>query len=415
MRDKAKLAVLLPKVVSGKLTIRAVAISTGYSVRQVQNLKNAYMQIGKNCLIHKNKFKTPKNKISAENRQKIVDLYMKDYDGYNFTFFREILSDDYGINLSYRTLYNILSEAGIRSPEKHKVKKVEKHHRTRPRRSREGELMQIDGTPFQWFKWCGDNKYYCIQAGVDDATSKMVAMYMTENECLYGYMEMLRLTYKRYGTPDAIYSDRAGIFCVTPRQKDKLSILEQLQGLHEKRTQWQRILDQMHIKQILAWSPQAKGRVERMWHTVQARLPHYFKKHKIRTMEEANKFLEEKFLDIYNEKFAVKAKSEESAYIRLNDENLSDILCARFPAKTNVNGEFMFRRSKFAVVGAKYCACKQIEFCISQYAVKAYLNGQYYDVQILDDLTEGRDELIPKVMQNIIYDALLKDMKKESA
>lgn len=406
----------MPKLIKGSLTLRLVSEATGYSVGHIWQLSQKYKKVGPECFVNQNKFRTPKNKISVKKREEIARIYMKNYDGYNFSFFKEILEEDFGIKISYRTLYNILSEAGIKSPEKHKVKKVEIHHRSRPRKAHEGEMLQIDGTPYQWFKWAGDNKYYCIQAGVDDATSKIVALYMTENECLYGYMEMLRQCYEKQGSPLSIYSDRAGIFCVTPRNKDKLSIAEQLAGLHEHRTQWQRILDEMHIKQILAWSPQAKGRVERMWRTVQSRLPHYFKKYKIKTMAEANIFLEHQFVAIYNKKFAKKAKNEEPLYFKYTEgKNINDILCARFPCKTNANGEFLFRRSKFAVIGAKYCACKNIELCINEQEVKALLNGSYYNVKLLDDLTDGRDELIPKVMRNIIYDALLRDMKKDCA
>lgn len=414
-KDKALLKEYLPKLVKGKMTLNQVAISTGYTVRQIYAIKKRYIEEGASCLIHKGTNKPSPRRIPEEIRQKVVQLYLSEYDGYNFTFFNDILSDDYDIHLSYRTLYNILNENGVKSPEKHHQKKIEKHHRTRTRRQNEGDLMQIDGTPFAWFSWCGDKSKYCIVAGVDDATSKLVSMYMTENECLYGYMEMLRICYEKYGSPREIYSDRAAIFCVTPRQKDKLTILEQLQGVHEKKTQWQRILDQMHINQILAWSPQAKGRVERMWHTVQDRLPHYFKKHHIRTMEEANKFMNEVFIPIYNEKFGKEPADDDTFYARLNDDDLDQILCARFPLRTDVNGQFKFRGMTFAVEGARYCATKNIELCVNQQGLMVYLGGQYYKCTLLDEIIDEVNDLVPKVVKNIIQDSLMKDMKKESA
>lgn len=379
-------------------------------------LKNLYAQVGALCLENKNKGRTPKNKIDPKTRKHIVELYLKDFDGYNFSFFRDILADDYDINISYRSLYNILTEFGIKSPEKRRVKKAVKNHRIRPRKEHEGEMLQIDGTPYQWFKWCGDNKYYCISAAVDDATSKLVGAYMTENECLYGYMEMARRIYMREGSPASYYSDRAAIFCYSPRdKKNKLTVVEQLAGLHEKRTQWQRILDEMNIKQILAFSPQAKGRVERMWLTVQKRLPHYFKKYKINNMVAANEFLENKFLDIYNKKFARPAQKTEKYYTRNCDDKLDEILCARFYAKTDANGQFKYMCNTFAVVGAKYCACKPIELCVSEHGLKAYLNGAYYDVELRSELTDSRTEYIPQVLRNIIYENLLRDMKEKSA
>ncbi|MCQ2598445.1 MAG: ISNCY family transposase [Treponema sp.] len=416
MKDKRKILQYLKKCVDGKITITQFAEATGYSYRHCQNLKKRYIEEGADCLIHGNTNKKSSRRISDELRQKVCELYLKEYDGYNFTFFNEILSSDYDINLGYRSLYNILTESGIKSPEKHKVKKTEKHHRIRARRMNEGDLVQIDGTPFQWFLWCGDKNYYCIHAGVDDATSKIVGMFMTENECLYGYMGMIKSMYRKYGLPNSFYSDRASIFCVTPRQKDKLSILEQLQGVHEKRTQFQRIMDELHINQILAWSPQAKGRVERMWQTVQSRLPHYFKKHQIKTIEEANLFMEKFFVDIYNEQFGKQPADDDSFFMRyFQPDELDKILCARFPCKTDHNGQFKFRGMTFAVIGAKYSACKPIEMCVTEKGISACLNGEYYQVRPVDELTDGYDELIPKVVRNIIHDALMKNMKKESA
>lgn len=415
MKDKRKLVVYLEKIVRKQCTIRQVALVTGYSERHVWALKKRYMAEGVDCLIHKNQGRPSPRRIPNKTRKRIVELYLKEFDGYNFTFYQEILSDDYGIKISYRALYNILTENGIRSPERHHIKKADKHHRNRARRQNFGDMIQIDGTPFQWFKWAGDNKYYCIVAGVDDATSRIVSMYMTENECLYGYMEMLRNTYVKFGSPNEIYSDRSAIFCVTPKQKDSLTIMEQIQGVHERRTQWQRILDEMHIHQILAWSPQAKGRVERMWKTVQSRLPYYFRKYKIKTMNEANLFMEKFFIDIYNKKFAVEPADDDEFFMRFSDCNIDDILCARFPCKTDSNGQFKFRGLTFAVKNAKYSAKRRIELCVKQTGISAFLDGKYYEVEFRDYLTDGLQESAPAVLRNIIYEALLKDMKQESA
>lgn len=413
--NKKNTLLWLSRINRGECSIRFAASQANYSVHRMWELKNLYAEIGAACLENKNKGRTPKNKKSPETRKKIIELYLKDYEGYNFSFFRDILEEDFNIKVSYRTLYNILTEFGIKSPEKRRVKKAEKNHRIRPRKEHEGEMLQIDGTPFAWFKWCGDNKKYCISAAVDDATSKLMGAYMTENECLYGYMEMLRRIYIREGAPASFYSDRAGIFCVSPRDKDKLTIAEQLQGLHEKRTQWQRILEEMNIKQILAFSPQAKGRVERMWLTVQKRLPHYFKKYKIHNMAEANEFLETKFLDIYNAKFARPPQSLTKFYARNNDDDLSDILCARFPCISDINGQFKFMRATFGIIGAKYTARKNFELCISENGLKAYLNGKYYDVEFRSELVDARGETMPIVVKNIIYENLMRPMKEKSA
>lgn len=397
---------------AGKYTLKQAAESTGYNWQYLSRLKQRYLKEGDLAFIHKNKNITPVNKISKEVRETVALYYSSECSDVNFRYFQEILEEDKNVKISYPTLVNILHEYGQKSPRKHKSKSIKKVHPPRPRRLNEGDMLQIDGTPFPWFSWAGDYTYYTIQASIDDATGKLTAMYMTENECLYGYMEMLRRSIDRFGIPREIYSDRAGLFCFTPRNKQNLSIIEQLGGVHEKHTQWQRILETLSIRQILAWSPQAKGRVERMWETVQGRLPHAFKKAKIKTLDAANKFLET-WIDYFNSKFSVKAKSDVSFY-RENDSNLDSILCARFPRRTNVNGVLSFHGYKMQVMGAKYVACKQACLCISERGLNVELNGLYYNVRILSDLDEGPD-WEGNALKKILYDYLYRDSKQVSA
>ena len=401
-------------VCAGKYTLRQAAESTGYSIDWIFKLKKKYLEIGDACFIHGNTGKPSHNKISKDIEKKIILLYQTEFQAkVNFTFFQECLKD-YNINISYFPLHNILTAAGFTSPETHERKHSGKIHRPRARRDNEGDLIQIDGTPYEWFKWNGDNKKYCMQGAIDDATGKILALYMTENECLYGYNEVYRQICTKYGVPRESYMDRSAIFCVTPRNKNKLTLDEQLMGIHEHRTQFQRIMDDLCCRQILAWSPQAKGRVERMWRTLQGRLPYLFKKNNIKNMKEANVFLEKWLENEYNcSKFVKKAKKNELFYMDC-PEDLDGILCARFACKTNASGVFKFNKQSFTVRGARYIACKRLELCISERGLKAYLDGKYYDVEMLDFLSDGIDNP-SAVLNNIMYEYLYKDMKRESA
>lgn len=410
--NKKILPYYIKGLVSGKFTLKQAADSTGYNWQYLSRLKKRYLKEGDQAFIHGNCGSIPSNKIAKNIREIVALYYTSECCDVNFRYFQELLEEFKKIKISYATLVNILHEYGQKSPRKHKSKSIKKIHPPRPRRLNEGDLMQIDGTPFPWFSWAGDNKYYTIQAAIDDASGKLTAMYMTENECLYGYMEMLRRSIDRYGIPREIYSDRAGLFCYTPRAKQDLSIVEQLGGIHEKHTQWQRILETLGIRQILAWSPQAKGRVERMWETVQGRLPQAFKMNKIKTIDDANKFLV-KWVDYFNSKFSVTPKSDVSFY-RENTDNLDAILCARFPRKTNVNGVLSFHGYKMQVIGAKYAACKQACVCISERGLYIEINGMYYDVKILSDLDEGPD-WEGNALKKILYDYLFRDSKQVSA
>ena len=232
---------------------------------------------------------------------------------------------------------------------------------------------------------------------------------MTENECSYGYYDILEQTIDRHGLMFDIYSDRSAIFCVSPKDKDKLTIQEQLAGVHEKRTQWQQILDKLRIKQILAWSPQAKGRVERMWRTLQGRLPWYFKHYKIKTIQAANDFLKAKYIDIFNNEFGVVAKK--AAVWRKPPANYKDFICSKFERTTDNSGVISFQGYKFSI-SAPYIAKKKIELCIYKDGMKALVDGIFYPVTLRDNLQDGIGETMSTSLKNIVYEYMLTDCKK---
>jgi len=407
-KNKENFEYYIQGLISKKYKLRQIAQITGYTIQQLSRIKIAYQEQGAAIFINGHKGKTSKRKISDEKRNEIIRIYNTDFDGFNFSFFRDALEEFYNINFSYRTIYKILTAAGIKSPEKHNVKR-DKHHRTRLRREHEGELVQIDATPFQWFAWCGDKKYYALHGAIDDATGKITALSMAENECVYGYYDILEQTIERYGVMFDIYSDRAPIFCATPKSKNNLTIQEQLSGLHEKRTQWQKILDFFHINQVLAWSPQAKGRVERMWGTIQGRLPWYFKKYKIKTIEDANEFLKHQFINVFNDEFSISRDTEN--IWRKPPQNYKDNICSRYERTANSAGEISFQGYKFRVNAPK-CEKKKIELCIYKNAVRAKFNGNYYGVELLDELTGGIGETMSESLKNIISRYMLSDAKR---
>lgn len=398
---KSLLPVYVRGLITGKYTLREAAESTGYSQTWLCLLKRRVMREGLSVLDHGNKYRVPANKKPPELRSKIAAIYAGDYSDVNYSYFREILAEFHDIKISRGTLASILHEFKLYSPETRRVKKIKVHRRSRPRRRCFGDMIQIDGTPFPWFSKWGDEKKYDLMGAIDDATGKITGLYMSENECLYGYMEILRATCKTYGVPREVYSDRAAIFCVTPREKKNLSKWEELAGIHDKRTQWQRILSDLHIRQTLAWSPEAKGRVERMWRTVQGQLPIWFKLHGIKNMTEANKALP-LYIKEFNSKYAVEPARPLSFFLPAPG-NLDDILCAQFPRKTDRCGGFSFHSYKFEVL-APVRALKNFTLCITDKGLSALMpDGKYYEVRLLDDLLDGRDETMPEVLRQIIW------------
>ena len=408
---------ILPIYVKGlynhKYTLKQASESTGYSVVHLCRLRKQYEQYGTKIFEHGNSGHIPSNKIDTKLRQRIACIYSAQYSDVNFSYFQKCLKEFEGINIGLSTLRNIMKEYGLVSPEAHKIKKKKVVHRPRLRRDTEGDLLQIDGTPFAWFYKFGDNKRYCLSGGIDDATGKITGLYFTENECLYGYLEVLRQTCNSYGVPREVYSDRAAIFCFTPRGKH-ISNWEKLEVMHEKKTQWQRICEDLHIHQILAWSPEAKGRVERMWRTIQGQLPIWLYKNNIKTVEDANKVIA-KYIKTFNQSYAVEAADDDNFYIDPPD-NLDDILCAQFSRRADGRGCVSFQGTTFYAPKAPDFSRRDIMLCINESGLYAKYLDKYYPLIPTDNfIQQVLNDGMPQVVANIIYRYLYAYGKEVSA
>lgn len=417
-RFKARLPVYIPGLVDGKYTYSQAAASTGYSTRQLRRFKELYLEQGLAFLEKPRapRMDPPPNKKPAALRMEIVSLYLDKYSDVNFSYFRDCLEEFHNIQVSKNTLFRILNEAGIKSPlARHVKRRRPELHRPRMRRDSFGDLLQIDGTPYAWFYKFGNKNRYCLMGSIDDATGIITGLYMCEWECLYGYLEILRQTCQSYGVPREIYSDRAAIFCVTPKKKKDLTRWEELAGIHEKRTQWQRVLEDLGINQILAWSPEAKGRVERMWQTVQGQLPQWFFLHGVDSVEKANQALP-RYIAQFNKKYAVQPASPDPFFVQLlPGQNLDDILCAQFTRETNHAGVFSFHAYKFAILECPRVACIKFVLCISERGLFAKIDGRFYPVQPLDVPLSGLGERMPQVVQDIVYRYMYAYAKEISA
>ena len=324
---------VIMKSIEGKMTVSEAAASIGLSERQVKRLRNGVRDEGAAFLIHKNKDKPSTRATPEEVRQKIVSLYRSDiYAGANFLHFSELLAEHEGIDLSYSTIRSALAVAEIESPKK---RRRFKPHRRRKRKAQEGVLTQIDASPFEWF---GGRAKFALHGGIDDATGKFVGAFMTKNECMYGYYEVMRQIIERDGIPVSAYSDRHAIFLST--KADKLTVQEQLDGKVINDTQFGRAMKELGITMIHARSPQAKGRIERLWETLQSRLVIEFRIRGIKTVDAANAFLVD-YLPVFNDKFAVEPELSEKAYVP-NALDLDLVLCVKAKRVVDRGGVFSF-------------------------------------------------------------------------
>ncbi|CCJ34310.1 ISNCY family transposase [Caloramator australicus] len=335
--------VVIQKSLEGLLTVKEAAKVLGLSERQVIRLRKGVMESGVSALIHKNKGRKPSHAVSDELKGKIISLKLSDtYKDANFKHFNELLERFHSIKLSYSTIYNILTSTGIKSPKK---RRRFKPHTRRKRKPQMGLLVQMDSSPFDWL---GIGCNYSIHGAIDDATGKVLGLYMTKNECLQGYFEVARFMFQNFGIPVSIYSDRHAIF-LSPKAS-KLSIEDQLEGKVCNDTQFSRAMKELGITIITARSPQAKGRIERLWNTLQSRLPIEFKLAGIKTIDEANEFLK-KYVFELNNMFSVEPLSNEPAFRPLsNDIDLDSILCVKEKRKVDNGGVFSFYGKHFKVV-----------------------------------------------------------------
>ena len=412
-KHKAVLPLYVKGLYQHKYTLKQAAESTGYTIQHLCRLKKKYAQLGNAAFTHGNIGHVPPHKLDAKLREKIACLYSGQYSDVNFSYFQKCLKEFENINVSLQTVRNILQEYGLTSPESHKIKKKKIVHRPRLRRDCEGDLLQVDGTPYAWFYKFGNENRYCLSGGIDDATGKITGLYFTQNECLYGYLEVLRQTCNSYGIPREIYSDRAAIFCHTPKGKN-LAQWEKLEVMHEKRTQWQRICEDLHIHQILAWSPEAKGRVERMWRTIQGQLPMWLYKNNAQTVEEANSIISQ-YIAWFNKQYAVIPADDDNFYID-PPANLDDILCAQFTRHADSHGCVSFQGTIFYAPDAPDLSHCDIMICINERGMFARYRDVYYPlVPCNQHVQQVYNDKMPQVVVNIIYRYLYAYGKEISA
>lgn len=304
---------IIRKVINGDMSVKKASIVCNYSRRHTRRLVSKARVNGINSLFIKRRIKPPINKVPIKKETAILNLYKTRYNGFNFQHYLECLKEKEQITASYFLVYRILTSHGIKSPKCQKTKHKNNVHPLRPRRSRFGELVQIDASIHNWF---GTNRPKAgLHGAIDDATGTIVGLSFDFYETLSGYYTMLYQILTKYGVPEAFYSDNRTVFEYR-KQKDQ-------RQEYDTNTQFKRCCSQLGIELITTSVSQAKGRVERLWGTLQSRLLNELKLNKIQTIEDANKFLPN-FVIRFNRRFGVSPINKESAFVKgcnLNDIN----------------------------------------------------------------------------------------------
>lgn len=371
-------------LLDGKMTIKEAAEILSLSERQIIRIKKGVKEYGEAFVIHKNRGRKPAHALSDEVKNLVVSLKRSEiYSKANFSHFQELLAEFESINLSKSSVYRILVANGLASPKKHS--KVNLHHR-RKRKPQKGVLVIIDASPYVWFF---NNEECSLHGAVDDATGEILALFFAPHECLQGYFQLMKTVIANNGVPLAVYTDRHTIF--RSPKADKLSLDDELSGKTVKATQFGRAMAELGINLIWAKSAQAKGRIERLWETLQSRLPVELRIAGISTMEEANAFLAA-FITKYNEKFAVAPKDPQSAFRQLEDKiNLDYVLCLKDTRQVDNGSTFSFAGTYYRVIRngkvmpiipkSRVTVLKSPEF-----GLKVQYSGAIYDVEPLEAL-----------------------------
>ena len=287
----------------GETTNRKAARALGLSIRQFQRLKRRVAAEGVAGLRHGNQGRASAQRLEERARRRVEALLQHEEVRLNDCHIVDLLGEQ-GLSVSDDSVRRIRLALGL--PPVH-ARRPAQHHRRRERREREGSMVLIDGSDHPWLG--PDLPRLTLVGAIDDATSTVLALTFRPTEDLHGYAVILREVLTRYGMPEVFYGDRTGI---AVRNDDHWSLEEELAG-RQLPPQFGQMLEALGIRYIAAGSPQAKGRIERLWRTLQDRLLKELRLREIRTVEAATAYLPG-FLVRFNRRFAIVAKDTQSAW-----------------------------------------------------------------------------------------------------
>jgi hypothetical protein len=299
---------ILTRLEAGVLDAETAAEWLSVGTRQLRRQRVRFRQEGMAAVIHGNCGRSPIHRTDPAVVAQIVALAgpAGKYHDLNTCHLQELLAREEQIGIGRSTLDRLLKQAGVRQRAK---TGPPAHRRRRLRRAAEGMLLQMDGSPFAWLEERGPKG--ALIGAIDDATGKVLFLLFRPSEDQVGYLLLLRSIAQRYGLPMSIYHDRHTIL-----RSPKQATLEQQLAGQPPMSQIQRIMAELGIESIPAYSPQAKGRIERLWGTLQDRLTKELRLAHITTLEQANAFLPG-FMERYNARFAQPPQDPESAWVPL--------------------------------------------------------------------------------------------------
>jgi transposase len=325
-----KVQEVILRAMAKKITWWQAAEILGMSDRQMRRLHWRYREHGYEGVLDRRVGKPSPKRVPLAVVEQVLGLYQEKYFDLNVRHFHEKLREQHQIRLSYTWVKKALQGAGlVRRERKRGV-----HRRRRERRPLPGMLLHIDGSRHRWFQ---DDRWYDLLVILDDATSEIYYAQLVEEESTMTVLRALREVIERQGIFCALYSDRASHFFWTPRAGGKVDA--------ERVTQVGRALQELKIRMIPAYSPQARGRSERGFGTWQGRLPQELRLQGMVTLEQANQFLREHYVAEFNQRFQVSALQPGKAFMPCRRKDLDVVF--------SVQQQRVVNRDNTVVVGGK--------------------------------------------------------------
>jgi hypothetical protein len=318
-RKEAPRAGILKAALAGKVTNADGAAALHVTVRQFQRLKRRFGDGGLRALVHGLRGRPSNHQSPPELREQIVALLTTTYVGFNDVHLTEKLQEAHHLAISRSTVRRLRRALGRLATRR---RRAPRHRSRRPREAALGCLVQIDGSPFDWLE--GRGPALTLLGAIDDATSTLLALHFRPTEDLHGYAVVFHQTFTAHGLPLALYGDRLNVLV---RNDPHWTLEEELAGVQHP-THLGRVLQELGIGYIQARSPQAKGRVERLWATLQDRLVSELRLRAITTPDTANAFLPA-FITDFNRRFARPPEDPAPAW-RLPPHHLDRILSCRY-------------------------------------------------------------------------------------
>jgi transposase len=334
MERAMKVQEVILRAVAKKITWWQAAEIIGISDRQMRRWRERYEEFGFRGLFDRRRGRPSPKRVPLAVLEQVLGLYREKYFDLNVRHFHEKLGVEHQIELSYSWVKGVLQGAGLIA----RGRKRGVHRQRRERRPLPGMLLHIDGSPHRWFQ---DDRWYDLLVILDDATSEIYYAQLVEEESTLTVMAALQEVIERKGVFCALYSDRGSHFWLTPKAGEAVD--------RHRLTQVGRALRELGIRMIPAYSPQARGRSERNFGTWQGRLPQELRLAGCRTLEQANRFLRERYLAEFNRRFQVAAAERGSAFVPGSTRDLDRVFSLQWERTVNRDNTVSFQNRKLQI------------------------------------------------------------------